>query len=149
MNAAIMHRGPDSDGFHVAEGVGLAMRRLAIIDVKGGDQPISNEDDSIWIVYNGEIYNYPEMHAELEKRGHHFKTQAILNVWFTFMRMKARHAFSIFVACLPLRYGTRINIVYCLRAIVSQETHLLHDSKWGIIFLFGVERLAQGIAVSA
>jgi len=76
MNAAIMHRGPDSDGFHIAEGVGLAMRRLAIIDVKGGDQPISNEDDSIWIVYNGEIYNYPEMHAELEKRGHHFKTQS-------------------------------------------------------------------------
>lgn len=76
MNAAIMHRGPDSDGFHVAGGVGLAMRRLAIIDVKGGDQPISNEDDSIWIVYNGEIYNYPEMHAGLEKRGHHFKTQS-------------------------------------------------------------------------
>ena len=75
MNAAIMHRGPDSDGFHVAEGIGLAMRRLAIIDVKGGDQPISNEDDSIWIVYNGEIYNYLEMRAELEKRGHHFKTQ--------------------------------------------------------------------------
>jgi asparagine synthase (glutamine-hydrolysing) len=76
MNAAIMHRGPDSDGFHIAEGIGLAMRRLAIIDVQGGDQPISNEDDSIWIVYNGEIYNYPEMHAELEKRGHHFKTQS-------------------------------------------------------------------------
>jgi len=76
MNAAIMHRGPDSDGFYVAQGVGLAMRRLAIIDVKGGDQPISNEDDSVWIVYNGEIYNYPEMHAELEKRGHHFKTQS-------------------------------------------------------------------------
>ena len=76
MNAAIMHRGPDSDGFHVAEGIGLAMRRLAIIDVKGGDQPISNEDGSIWIVYNGEIYNYPEMRAELEKRGHHFKTQS-------------------------------------------------------------------------
>ena len=76
MNAAITHRGPDSDGFYVAEGIGLAMRRLAIIDVKGGDQPISNEDDSIWIVYNGEIYNYPEMRAELEKRGHHFKTQS-------------------------------------------------------------------------
>jgi len=76
MNTAIRHRGPDSDGFYVAQGVGLAMRRLAIIDVKGGDQPIANEDDSIWIVYNGEIYNYPEMHAELEKRGHHFKTQS-------------------------------------------------------------------------
>ncbi|HTP03458.1 MAG TPA: asparagine synthase (glutamine-hydrolyzing), partial [Anaerolineales bacterium] len=74
MNEAIHYRGPDSDGFHVAEGVGLAMRRLAIIDVKGGDQPISNEDDSLWIVYNGEIYNYPEMRQDLEKRGHQFRT---------------------------------------------------------------------------
>ncbi len=75
MNAAIRHRGPDSDGFYAAEGVGLAVRRLAIIDVKGGDQPISNEDDSLWVVQNGEIYNYPQMRIELEKRGHHFKTQ--------------------------------------------------------------------------
>ncbi len=76
MNEAIRHRGPDSDGFYVAEGVGLAMRRLAIIDVEGGNQPISNEDDSVWIVYNGEIYNYPEMRTELKKRGHRFKTQS-------------------------------------------------------------------------
>jgi asparagine synthase (glutamine-hydrolysing) len=75
MNAAIAHRGPDSDGFYAAEGVGLAIRRLAIIDVKGGDQPISNEDDSLWIVLNGEIYNYPQMRIELEKRGHTFKTK--------------------------------------------------------------------------
>ncbi len=75
MNAAIAHRGPDSDGFYVAAGVGLAMRRLAIIDVKGGDQPISNEDDSLWVILNGEIYNYPDMRVELEKRGHRFKTK--------------------------------------------------------------------------
>ncbi len=75
MNAAIRHRGPDSDGFYTAEGAGLAIRRLAIIDVKGGDQPISNEDDSLWVVLNGEIYNYPQMRIELEKRGHHFKTK--------------------------------------------------------------------------
>src|SRR5258707_3301404 len=75
MNAAIRHRGPDSDGFHVGEGVGLATRRLAIIDVKGGDQPIPNEEKNIWIVFNGECYNYPEMRAELERRGHRFATQ--------------------------------------------------------------------------
>jgi asparagine synthase (glutamine-hydrolysing) len=75
MNDAIQHRGPDSDGYYAAEGIGLAIRRLAIIDVKGGDQPISNEDDSIWVVLNGEIYNYPEMRDELERRGHHFKTK--------------------------------------------------------------------------
>jgi asparagine synthase (glutamine-hydrolysing) len=75
MNAAIAHRGPDSDGFHVDAGVGLGMRRLAIIDVSGGDQPISNEDESIWIIYNGECYNFPAMHQELERRGHRFNTK--------------------------------------------------------------------------
>jgi asparagine synthase (glutamine-hydrolysing) len=76
MNAAIQHRGPDSDGFFEAPGVGLAMRRLAIIDLNTGDQPIANEDESLWIVFNGEIYNFPELHPALEKRGHHFHTQA-------------------------------------------------------------------------
>jgi len=75
MNAAIAHRGPDGDGFYAAPGAGLAMRRLAIIDVKGGAQPISNEDDSIWLIFNGELYNYPEMRAELDARGHRFRTK--------------------------------------------------------------------------
>ncbi len=75
MNEAIRHRGPDSDGSYCAEGVGLAVRRLAIIDVKGGDQPISNEDGSLWVVMNGELYNYPQMREQLEPRGHRFKTK--------------------------------------------------------------------------
>ena len=75
MNNAIRHRGPDSDGYYAAPGVGLAIRRLAIIDVQGGDQPISNEDDSLWVVMNGEIYNYAEMRQQLEQRGHRFKTK--------------------------------------------------------------------------
>jgi len=74
MNSAVRHRGPDSDGFYVAQGIGLAMRRLAIIDVQGGDQPIANEDGSLQIVFNGECYNYPDMRLELERRGHRFST---------------------------------------------------------------------------
>ena len=74
MNALIQHRGPDGDGYHRAPGVGLAMRRLAIIDVAGGDQPIANEDETIWIVYNGEGYNYLELRAALEAKGHRFRT---------------------------------------------------------------------------
>ena len=74
MNTCIRHRGPDGDGFYTNEGVGLAMRRLAIIDVVGGDQPITNEDESLWLVYNGESYNYPALHAELQARGHQFRT---------------------------------------------------------------------------
>jgi asparagine synthase (glutamine-hydrolysing) len=76
MNEVIRHRGPDSEGFFVGAGVGLAMRRLAIIDVQGGDQPMSNEDESLWLILNGELYNYPEMRRELENRGHRFKTKS-------------------------------------------------------------------------
>lgn len=74
MCEAIRHRGPDEDGFYKNASVGLAMRRLAIIDLKGGQQPIPNEDRSAWIVFNGEIYNYRELRADLEKLGHHFHT---------------------------------------------------------------------------
>jgi asparagine synthase (glutamine-hydrolysing) len=75
MNDTLVHRGPDSAGLHVEPGaVGLAMRRLSIIDVRGGDQPIANEDGSVWIVYNGETYNFRELRADLERRGHRFQT---------------------------------------------------------------------------
>src|SRR5215831_10997927 len=76
MNEAIRHRGPDEDGFYLNDGVGLAMRRLAIIDLKSGQQPIHNADRTAWIVYNGEIYNYRELRRELESRGHRFYTDS-------------------------------------------------------------------------
>ena len=70
------HRGPDGDGYYFGENVSLINRRLAIIDRAGGDQPIYNEDKSIVVVYNGEIYNYQELRSELEKNGHIFSTQS-------------------------------------------------------------------------
>jgi asparagine synthase (glutamine-hydrolysing) len=76
MNHSITHRGPDDEGFFVEENVGLAMRRLSIIDVKTGHQPISNENRDIWIVFNGEIYNHAELRADLEKRGHQYRTRS-------------------------------------------------------------------------
>ncbi len=74
MCALLMHRGPDEDGYYFGDEVALGMRRLAIIDVEGGRQPISNEDGSIWVVFNGEIYNYRELRTDLEKRRHRFAT---------------------------------------------------------------------------
>ncbi|HLY60747.1 MAG TPA: asparagine synthase (glutamine-hydrolyzing) [Terriglobia bacterium] len=76
MNQEIRHRGPDDDGFFVTERVGLAMRRLSIIDLQTGHQPISNEDGSIWLVFNGEIYNHQELRPGLEKQGHHYRTHS-------------------------------------------------------------------------
>jgi asparagine synthase (glutamine-hydrolysing) len=76
MNEAIRHRGPDEDGFYFNDGVGLAIRRLAIIDLKSGQQPIHNRDRSKWLVFNGEIYNYRELRERLEKLGHEFYTNS-------------------------------------------------------------------------
>jgi asparagine synthase (glutamine-hydrolysing) len=73
---AIRHRGPDDEGFYVNGSVGLGMRRLSIIDLKTGQQPIHNEDRSSWIVFNGEIYNYLELREKLEKLGHSFYTNS-------------------------------------------------------------------------
>jgi asparagine synthase (glutamine-hydrolysing) len=76
LNATIRHRGPDSEGYYVKGSVGLAISRLAIIDVAGGHQPIRNEDDTIVVVFNGEIYNFRALRAELENLGHRFRTQS-------------------------------------------------------------------------
>jgi asparagine synthase (glutamine-hydrolysing) len=72
----IIHRGPDDDGYFVSGSVGLGVRRLSIIDLTSGSQPIHNEDSTIQIVFNGEIYNYPELRADLQARGHSFYTQS-------------------------------------------------------------------------
>ena len=76
MCEAIRHRGPDEDGFYFNGHVGLGMRRLSIIDLKGGQQPIHNQDSTAWIVFNGEIYNYLELRQKLEKLGHAFYTNS-------------------------------------------------------------------------
>jgi len=75
MCQSIVHRGPDDEGVFAKDGVGLGMRRLSIIDLSGGHQPVFNEDRSIWIVFNGEIYNFSELRRELETRGHRFYTR--------------------------------------------------------------------------
>ena len=76
MCAQIRHRGPDDEGYHVDGGCGIGMRRLSIIDLSTGHQPISNEDGSVWVVFNGEIYNYQDLRQDLIRRGHQFKTNS-------------------------------------------------------------------------
>ena len=76
MTRSLTHRGPDDDGYHVDGPVGLGMRRLSIIDLEGGGQPIWNEGGDVAVLQNGEIYNYRELRSELEGHGHVFRTQS-------------------------------------------------------------------------
>src|SRR5690606_1356925 len=85
MNGSLAHRGPDGEGFHFEPGVGLGHRRLSIIDLEGGKQPLYNEDETVVVTYNGEIYNYRELASELVSRGHRFRTrcdtEVIVHAW--------------------------------------------------------------------
>ena len=76
MCAAMVHRGPDDEGYYFGKTIALGMRRLSIIDLITGHQPMTNEDESVWVVFNGEIYNFPELRAQLLNKGHRFATRS-------------------------------------------------------------------------
>ena len=100
MNRQIVHRGPDEDGFYVCRNIGLAMRRLSIIDLKTGRQPVSNEDETVWIVFNGEIYNHQELRRQLEPRGHRYRscsdTETIVHLYEEYGRECVQHLRGMF-----------------------------------------------------
>ena len=116
MNGQIVHRGPDESGFYLSENVGLAMRRLSIVDLKTGQQPMSNEDGSVWLVYNGEIYNHQELRPELETRGHRYRslsdTETIVHLYEEYgrrcvQRLRGMFAFALWDARKRLLFAAR------------------------------------------
>jgi asparagine synthase (glutamine-hydrolysing) len=76
MTRTLVHRGPDDEGYYIEGAIGLGFRRLSIIDLKGGHQPMSDWEESVWVVFNGEIYNFPDLKRELEGYGHVFRTKS-------------------------------------------------------------------------
>ncbi len=108
MVQTLFHRGPDEAGMDLRDGVAMGMRRLSIIDLKGGTQPIYNEDKTVWTVYNGEIYNFPQLKKELEQRGHRFSTNSDTEVIV--------HGYEEFGSAFP----TRLNGMFAIA---------LHDSR--------------------
>jgi asparagine synthase (glutamine-hydrolysing) len=76
MAQTIVHRGPDDEGYFCSGSLGLGFRRLSIIDLAGGHQPMSDAEETVWVILNGEIYNFKELRAELRKKGHHFRTNS-------------------------------------------------------------------------
>ena len=104
MCGAIAHRGPDDEGFYCDGEVGLGMRRLSIIDLHSGRQPVRNEDGSVWVVFNGEIYNFQELRQQLESRGHAFitrtDTEVIVHLYEEYGRRCVEHLRGMFAFAL-------------------------------------------------
>ncbi|HJT26323.1 MAG TPA: asparagine synthase (glutamine-hydrolyzing) [Pyrinomonadaceae bacterium] len=135
MNNAIRHRGPDDDGFYVNGSVGLGMRRLAIIDLKGGAQPIHNQDRSSWIVFNGEIYNYLELREKLEKLGHTFytnsDTEAIVHAYDQFGVDCPKHLRGMFAFAI---WNERSQELFLARDRVGKKPVLYAHVNGQLIF---------------
>jgi asparagine synthase (glutamine-hydrolysing) len=135
MCEAIRHRGPDDDGFYVNGSVGLAMRRLAIIDLKSGQQPIHNGDRSSWIVFNGEIYNYLELREKLEKLGHTFytnsDTEAIVHAYDQFGADCPKHLRGMFAFAI---WNERTQELFLARDRVGKKPLLYAHVNGNLIF---------------
>jgi len=155
---AIQHRGPDSDGYFVSEGVAMGMRRLSIIDVAGGSQPICNEDGTVTVVFNGEIYNHHQLRRELTVAGHRFATRSdtevLVHLYESHGPEMVRHlhgmfAFSIWDSRMqrlllardrtgmkPLSYAPRGDgVVYCseLRALYAFDRSALRIAPGAVM----------------
>src|ERR1041385_6280081 len=135
MNGAIHHRGPDEDGFYFNDGVGLAMRRLAIIDLARGQQPIHNADRTAWIVFNGEIYNYLELRAKLEKLGHTFytdsDTEAIVHAYDEFGTDCPKHLRGMFAFAI---WDERNKSLFLARDRVGKKPLLYAQVNGQLVF---------------
>src|SRR5258705_582578 len=135
MCAAIRHRGPDEDGFYINGSVGLAMRRLAIIDLKGGQQPVHNQDRTAWIVFNGEIYNYLELRQKLEKLGHTFytnsDTEAIIHAYDRYGSDCPTHLRGMFAFAI---WDERTQELFLARDRVGKKPLLYAEVKGQLIF---------------
>jgi asparagine synthase (glutamine-hydrolysing) len=138
MNEALRHRGPDDEGAYLGESVGLAMRRLAIIDLKGGQQPIANEDRTCWIVFNGEIYNFRELKKRLEDLGHTFRTdsdtEAIIHAYEQYGADCPRHLRGMFAFAV---WDERERRLFLARDRVGKKPLLYAKTRDS--FLFGSE----------
>ena len=150
MCSAIAHRGPDDEGFYFGTGVGLGMRRLSIIDLDSGRQPVSNEDASVWVVFNGEIYNYQALRDELEELGHVFSTRSdtetIVHLYEEYGKRLVHHLRGMFAFALWDERKRRLLIArdrVGIKPLYYAETggRLLFASELkSILQLAGVER---------
>ena len=165
MKARLVHRGPDDHGSYVAEGVSLGHRRLSIVDLsEAGRQPLSNEDGTVWITFNGEIYNHLELRSRLEAKGHVFRsrtdTEAVVHAYEEYGLDFARHLTGMFALAIwdarrrrlvlardrlglkPLYYafdGTRLRFASEIKALLADPTLPRSLNRQGLLDLLGYE----------
>ena len=142
MNDAMRHRGPDGDGVFVDGSVGLGHRRLTIIDLHGGSQPLSNEDESVWVTFNGEIYNHEDLRSRLERSGHHFGCNADTEVlvhgyeeWNSELLGKIEGMFGFGI------YDKRNRSVLLARDRLGIKPLYYHVGEYGISFASEIKAL--------
>jgi asparagine synthase (glutamine-hydrolysing) len=135
MKQAIWHRGPDEAGSYVDDHAAIGMQRLAILDLVGGQQPMANDDGSIWVVFNGEIYNYPALRPRLEARGHRFRTnsdtEAILHLYEDLGDDCPTALEGMFAFCI---WDTRRRRAFLARDRLGKKPLFYTESAGGLLF---------------
>lgn len=150
MNGTLLHRGPDAEGIWTHGPIGLSQRRLAIVDLSPtGHQPMSNEDGTVWITYNGEIYNHPELRPELEKRGHHYRgtsdTETILHLYEEYGRDCVKHLRGMFALAL---WDERKQSLLLARDRFGKKPLVYAETADGLVFASELKALLQDESVS-
>lgn len=135
MNLQLIHRGPDADGFYTHRHVGLCMRRLKVIDLSTGNQPIHNEDKTLWIVFNGEIYNYKELREDLLKKGHkfytHSDTEVIVHLYQEYGDACVNHLIGMFAFAI---YNTKQDELFIARDRLGVKPLFYQETAEGVSF---------------
>ena len=149
MTDAIVHRGPDDAGAHFETGLALGARRLAIVDLAGGHQPIGNEDESTWVAFNGELFEYPEIRRDLLARGHHLVTRCDTEAWVhlfedhgegVFHRARGQFAVSLWDRRTETLYLGRDRVGICPLFTAEADGWLLWGSEVKAILASGLIR---------
>lgn len=150
MNGTLIHRGPDAEGVWTHGPIGLSQRRLAIVDLSPtGQQPMSNEDGTVWITYNGEIYNHPELRPELERRSHRYRgssdTETILHLYEEYGCACVEHLRGMFALAL---WDERNQCLLLARDRFGKKPLLYAETEDGLVFASELKALLQDEGVS-
>jgi asparagine synthase (glutamine-hydrolysing) len=150
MAREIVHRGPDDEGFYLSGNVGLAIRRLSIIDLRTGHQPIANEDSSIWIVFNGEIYNHQELRKSLEQKGHRYRshsdTESIIHLYEEYGRNCVQHLRGMFAFAI---WDAKRRVLFAARDRLGIKPFYYLDTGELVLFASEIKALLAHPGVRA